>query len=81
MNMIWQSSGCDARIVTYGVRATGERVGAIEKVPGCTSLGKSRGPFQENCHFRLASQPARQQRQLGGRSNALLVHACRGNCL
>ncbi len=46
MNMIWQSSGCEARIVTYGVRATGERVGSIEMVPGCTSLGKIQGNWK-----------------------------------
>jgi phosphatidylinositol kinase/protein kinase (PI-3 family) len=46
MNRIWASSGCDARIVSYRVRPTGLRVGAIEMVPGCTSLGKIQGNWK-----------------------------------
>ena len=46
MNMVWKSSGCEARVVSYRVKPTGLRVGAIEMVPGCTSLGKIQGNWK-----------------------------------
>ncbi len=43
MNAIWKAAGLSAFVVDYHVAPTGHRVGAIEMVPDCTSLGKIQG--------------------------------------
>jgi phosphatidylinositol kinase/protein kinase (PI-3 family) len=42
-NRSWREDGIDAEIITYNVSSLGDRVGMIEVVPGCTSLGVVQG--------------------------------------
>jgi hypothetical protein len=43
MNQIWQTCGLPVKLVTYQCKSVGNKVGFIEVVPNCSSLGKVQG--------------------------------------
>ncbi len=43
MNQIWEEAGLPVKLVTYQCKSVGNKVGFIEVIPDCSSLGKVQG--------------------------------------